>query len=204
MARIAKADYLSLMVDAARRRLEAGDEVTIGAIAAELGVSAGLVHFYFGSRQALIDAAWRSIMMAFVANDQDDVTTFAETSDWDGVAELVRRIFSPERDLVHLTHVRAAVEAMRAPELRALLLEATDVTVASWKELIDRYSALGVVSTPLDSEALAMLFMAVPMGIAVVAPELTDRQRSTVAEAWAMMIRAVLDPTFTVPHPPRA
>ncbi|MBI5090009.1 MAG: TetR family transcriptional regulator [Actinobacteria bacterium] len=202
MARIAKADYMSIMVEAARRRLEAGDEVTIGAIATELGVSPGLVHFYFGSRQALIDAAWRSIMMAFVANDQDDVTTFAETNDWDGVTELVHRIFANERDAVHLTHVRAAVEAMRAPELRRLLLEATDVTVASWKELIERYTALGVVSSPLDAEALAMLFMAVPMGVAVVAPELTDHQREIVAEAWAMMIRAVLDPTFVVPGRP--
>ena len=66
------------------------------AVATELEVSPALVHFYFGSRQTLVDAAWRSIMMAFVSSDQDDVVTFAETSDWDGVGDLVRRIFSPE------------------------------------------------------------------------------------------------------------
>jgi AcrR family transcriptional regulator len=192
---------MPLMIDAARRRLEAGDEVTIGAVAAELEVSPALVHFYFGSRQALVDAAWRSIMMAFVSSDQDDVVTFAETSDWDGVGDLVRRIFSPDRDVVHLTHVRAAVEAMRAPALRQLLVEATDVTVGEWKSLIDRYRAAGVVSTPLDGEALGLLFVAVPMGVAVVAPELTDRQRAIVAEAWATMIRAVLDPDFVLPRP---
>lgn len=189
---------MPLMIEAAGRRLALGQEVTVAAVAAEVGVSPGLVHFYFGDRQQLVDAAWRTILMAFVPSDQADVTAFAETRDWDGVAELVRHIFSAERDQVHLSHVRASVEAQRSEVLRALMAETTEVTVESWRSIMDRYIALGVASTPLDTEALALMFVAMPMGVAVVAPELTDHQRAIVAEAWSTMIRAVLDPEFSV------
>lgn len=199
MARPPKADYRPLMEAAAHRMLMAGEDLTVAGIASDVGVSPGLVHFYFGDRQALVDAAWRSIFMAFVDSDLDDTAAFAEANDWNGVNELVQRIFARDRDSTHLTHVRASVESRSNQALADLLAESTENTVASWKTIMDRYIEAGVADTPLDTEALATLFVAVPMGVAVVAPSLSDEQREMVAQAWATMIRAVLEPGFELP-----
>lgn len=199
MARTPKEDYRPLMEAAAARMLMAGEELTVSGVANEVDVSAGLVHFYFGDRQSLVDAAWRSIFMAFVDSDLDDTTAFAEANDWNGVNEIVHRIFAEDRDSTHLTHVRASVEARGNEALAELLADATRNTVASWRTTMDRYIEAGVAATPLDTEALATLLVAVPMGVAVVAPSLTDEQRNGVAEAWATMIRAVLEPGFELP-----
>ncbi len=196
MARKANADYKPLMTEAAVRRILAGEPVTITAIAEEFGVSTALVHFYFGNHEALLEAAWTSLFMAFVDNDVADVENFADSVDWSGLYDLVALVFSRERDGVHRAHVRASADAQAGGPLRRRLDASTATTVAGWKELVERYTELGVVRTPLDPEALALLIASVPMGVTVLAPDLTDEQRSNLAEAWATMLRAVLDPDF--------
>lgn len=196
MARKAGADYKPLMTEAAVRRLLAGEPVTIAAIADEFEVSKPLVHFYFGNLEALLEAAWESLFMAFVDNDTADVAKFGDAVDWEGLNGLVAQVFSPERDDVHRAHVRASADAQAGGPLRRQLDASTKDTIAGWVELVEQYSELGVVSTPLDPEALALLIAAVPMGVTVMVPELTDVQRTNVATAWASMLRAVLDPDF--------
>lgn len=199
MGRRPKHDYRPMMVAAARRALERGDEVSITAIAAELEVSPSLVHFYVGDRQRLVDEAWREILLAFVDDDLGEVASFAEARDWDGMAGLVQRVFSAERDAVHVTHVRAAVEALSSEALAAVIADATRTTIESWQSLLELSTAAGVVSTHLDSEAVARIVIALPLGMAVIGTDLDDRQRVALAEAWTTMLRAVLDPTFD-PH----
>jgi AcrR family transcriptional regulator len=98
MARTAKADYRALMTQVARRRLESGEEVTVTSVAAELNVSPGLVHFYFGDRQSLLNSAWQEILMAHVDGDVAAVRSFAESADWNGLRELSDRVFAEDRD----------------------------------------------------------------------------------------------------------
>lgn len=192
-----------MMVAAARRALERGDEVSITAIATELEVSPSLVHFYVGDRQTLVDEAWRKILMAFVADDLDDVRSFAEGRDWDGVSDLVQRIMAPDRDVVHLTHVRAAVEALNSAALAQIIADATATTIDSWRSLMELSAQAGIIETALDPEAVARIIMALPLGLAVVGgTDLDDVQRRSLATAWSTMIRATLDPDFD-PHASR-
>ncbi|MGY6499459.1 MAG: TetR/AcrR family transcriptional regulator [Acidimicrobiales bacterium] len=200
MARAPKADYVPLMIAAARRRIEAGEEVSVTRIAEELEVSPGLVHFYFGDRQSLVDAAWREILMAYVNHDLGTVSELAEEANWDGIHELVRQIFSPERDDIHLAHVAASVEATRSEVLADTFAEATAVTVESWKALMEAGIEMGLADTALDTETLGLMFMALPLGVTAVRPDLSAEQREHLANAWTAMIRAVLDPTYVVPR----
>lgn len=201
MGRTPKEDYVPLMTAAARRRLEAGDEVRISDIANELDVSPSLVNFYFGDRQRLVEAAWREILLAHVHDDQGDVVGATEAHDWDALHALVRRVFTPEREAVRLTHLRAAVEARRNDHLAALVDDVHDATVAGWSELVRAGNAVGVASTALDPDAIARLIVGVPMGISATSPGLSAERLAAVADAWFAMLRAVLDPDY---EPPRA
>jgi AcrR family transcriptional regulator len=198
MARTAKADYRALMTDAARRRLENGEEVAVTSIAAELDVSPGLVHFYFGDRQSLLNAAWQQILMAHVDDDLASVRTFAEQANWMGVHELTDRVFSADRDDIHLAHLRASVESMHDHELSRIFDEATEVTITHWAEQVRLAMENGVARTSLDPRAIGVLIMAVPLGVAVTRPRLSPDERTAVSEAWATMLRAVLQPGFSM------
>jgi AcrR family transcriptional regulator len=199
MARPPKDDWVPLMRGRAVERLKAGSDVKVMEIAEELGTSPGLVHFYFGDRQHLIDEAWREILWSFVEEDSDEVTRFAKERDWDGVSALIRRILSPDRDATHLAHVRAAAEGQQSSDLDGTLREVHEATIVRWRELIQASVADGTITTDLDADALATLIVAVPLGLAAVVPALSPERRREVARAYATMLRAVLDPEYD-PH----
>lgn len=199
MARPPKKDYVPLMIAAAKRRLLAGEEVRVTDIATELGVSGPLVHYYFTDRQELVDAAWRDILHAFVADDHEETRQYASATDWEGVQALIERVFAPQRDAVHVAHLRAAVEAMSSEELTATVTDVHEATIAGWQELLEAAMADGVVRTDLDPRAVAILVVSISLGVTAVLPELARTDRRNVATTWATMLRAVLDPTFD-PH----
>jgi AcrR family transcriptional regulator len=199
MARPPKDDWVPLMRGKAVERLQAGSDVKVMEIAQELGTSPALVHFYFGDRQHLIDEAWRVILWSFVEDDAAQVSAFAADRDWDGVASLVREILSARRDATHAAHVRAAAEGQHSPDLAATLTEVHESTIATWRDLLQRSIADGVVATDLDADALATLIVAVPIGLAAIVPDLSTARRREIARAYTTMLRAVLDPEFT-PH----
>jgi AcrR family transcriptional regulator len=198
MARPPKDDWVPLMRGRAAARLAEGRDVRIMEIAAELGTSPALVHFYFGDRQRLIDAAWRQILEAYVEDDAARIADAAARTDWDAVAALVREILAPERDAVHRAHVRAAAEGQRSEALAGVLDEVHDATVTRWRDLLVASIERGAAATPLDPQALALLIVAVPLGLAIVRPELEEAQRRSLAEAYTAMLRSVLDPDFDV------
>jgi AcrR family transcriptional regulator len=172
--------------------------VTVAAIAAELEVSPGLVHFYCGDRQSLINAAWQEILMAHVADDLASINELAEKANWDGVKTLTDQIFDASRDEVHLAHLRASVDSQQDPPLSEIFDSATDVTTRYWEDQVAAGIALGTVATPLDLHALSILIMAVPIGVAAVKPRLTAEERAAVSAAWSTMLRAVLEPGFSM------
>jgi AcrR family transcriptional regulator len=198
MARTAKADYRALMTQVARRRLENGEEVAVTSIAAELDVSPGLVHFYFGDRQSLVNAAWNEILMAHVSDDLATVDQLAEEANWSGLRSLTDRVFDSSRDDIHLAHLRASVESQQNHELSQIFDAATEVTTRYWEDQIAAGIAVGVARTPLDLHALAILIMSVPLGVSVAKPRLTEDERVALSEAWSTMLRAVLEPGFSM------
>lgn len=199
MARTAKADYRALMTQVARRRLENGEDVAVTTIAAELDVSPGLVHFYFGDRQSLINAAWQEILMAHVSDDLATVDQLTAQSDWAGVRALTDRVFSEDRDDVHLAHIRASVESQFDTQLAEIFDHATAITTRYWEEQMRAAIALEVARTNLDLHALSILIMSVPLGVAAAQPRLTPEEREALSEAWSTMLRAVLEPGYTPP-----
>ena len=194
MARTPKEDYRPLMVAAAVKRLRVGEEVKIQDIADELNVSTALVHFYFKEKQDLVAAAWREIFLSFVADDQQKIDEFTPGSNWQGVAELVRDIFSPNRDETHLAHFRGLAEAQRNPKFAQIAAEVQSETVTSWVKLMRKGEEMGTVKLRIDPEVLALLITAVPPGISAIKPELTDAEREQLALVWVNMLRSVLDP----------
>jgi AcrR family transcriptional regulator len=199
MARPPKEDWVPLMRRTAVKRLQEGRDVKVMDVAEELGTSPALVHFYFGDRQHLVDEAWREILWAFVDDDAERVAGLAEDRDWEGVQRLVHEILSEERDATHSAHLRAAGEAVSSGDLRATLREVHEATIERWAALMRSASVEGQISTRLDLDALATLLVAVPIGLAAVDPVMEPSRRQKVAEAYAVMLRAVLDPDFS-PH----
>jgi AcrR family transcriptional regulator len=197
MARPPKEDWVPLMREKAVERLQAGLDVKVMEIAEELGTSPALVHFYFGDRQHLVDEAWRDILWAFVEADSEQVAAFAKDRNWEGVAALISDILSEQRDAVHRSHVRAAGEGVRSADLSATLREVHEATIANWVALIRQAAADGAVSTPLDDDALATIIVAVPIGLAAVAPDMSPERRTNVARAYTAMLRSLLDPDYS-------
>lgn len=199
MARPPKADYVPLIVAAARRQLEAGEDVNITAIAKELGISPALVHFYVGGREALLVMAWREIFMAFVHDDHAAVAEAAANEDWERLGDIVQAVFAPERDEAHRSHIRAAAEAQRSEPLADLLEETTCHTVELWTRTIEHGIEAGIARTDLDPESIARLIVGAALGVTVACPTLDDRQRQELARTWTAMLRGILQPGF---HPP--
>jgi AcrR family transcriptional regulator len=189
------------MIEAATRRLLAGDEVRMTDIATELQVSGPLVHYYFSDRQELVDAAWREILLSFVDDDHERMVQHAGDADWDGVRALIEQVFAPERDAVHRTHLRATVEAATSEGLAAQLADAHEATITRWQTLMETAQRAGVIDSGLDTRAVATLAVAVSLGVAAVRPDPPAGERYAIAEAWTVLLRSALDPGY---RPPRS
>jgi AcrR family transcriptional regulator len=194
MARPPKEDWVPLMRSEAVKRLREGRDVKVMEIAEQLGTSPALVHFYFGDRQHLVDEAWREILWAHVDEDTARAADFVKARDWDGMVELVHDVLSEERDAVHTAHVRAAGAGQTSADLAATLREVHEATIDSWVQLLRRTVTEAGVRTELDLDALATLIVAMPIGLAAVDPDMEPSRRDAVAEAYALMLRAVFDP----------
>jgi AcrR family transcriptional regulator len=181
------------MISAAANKLRRGDEVKVSEIANELGVSTALVHFYFKERQDLVAAAWREIFLAFVTEDQARIDQFAPGNNWEGVAGLVREIFSKERDEIHLAHFRGLYEATKNPKFAEIAAGVQAETVKSWVELMQKYEQLGIVKLRVPSEIVALLITSVPPGISAIRPDLNEQEREHLALLWVNMLRSALD-----------
>ena len=99
-----------------------------------------------------------------------------------------------DRDRDRATHLRAAVEGQRSPELAGTLASEHARTVGAWEALLRRSLASGVVATDLEPRALAALVVTLPLGLSAVLPGLDDATRVAIADAWTAMLRAVLHP----------
>lgn len=194
MARPAKADYVPLMVQLVSKKLLANQEVKIADVASELSVSPALVHFYFSDLKTLIDAAWQNIFMAYVNEDLAAVDKFAPGKNWEGVKQLIDEIFSEERDEIHFAHARTLSNRFNSDDFNALISETHEAQINEWQKLMEKYTKEGIVDPITDVRALALLFVAVPLGVSLVKPTLTPGERKSLSEAWLTMIRGIMDP----------
>lgn len=194
MARPAKADYVPLMIQLVSKKLLANKEVKIADVASELNVSPALVHFYFHDLKTLVDAAWQHIFMAFVNEDLAAIDEFAPGKNWDGVKQLIDEIFSEKRDDIHFAHARALSNRFNSEDFDALISETHEAQITEWQKLMEKYSKEGIVNPLVDVRALALLFVAAPLGVSLVKPALTPGERKSLSEAWLTMIRGIMDP----------
>lgn len=194
MARPAKADYVPLMVQLVSKKLLANQEVKIADVASELSVSPALVHFYFNDLKTLINAAWQNIFMAYVNEDLAAVDEFAPGKNWEGVKQLIDEIFSEERDEIHFAHARTLSNRFNSEDFNALISETHEAQINEWQKLMEKYTKEGIVDPITDVRALALLFVAVPLGVSLVKPTLTPGERKSLSEAWLTMIRGIMDP----------
>ena len=199
MARPPREDWVPVMLAAAAERLRAGEDVKVVELAKELDASPALVHFYFGDRQHLVDEAWREVLTAFVDPDRERVEDAGSRRDWDAMRRLIGEILSPEREATRAAHLRAVAEAKRSPDLAGTIAEVHEETVRAWADLLRLTIERGGAETPFSHEAIALLVVAVPLGLSAVAPDLDDERRAEVADAYTAMLRAVMDAGYS-PH----
>jgi AcrR family transcriptional regulator len=184
------------MIELVSKKLLKNEEVKIADIAIELNISSALVHFYFNDLKTLTDAAWQNIFMRYVDEDINAIDAFAPDKNWEGVKELIDQIFSQDRDLNHFAHAKALTNRFNSNEFNEVVEESHDAQIRLWKELMHKYTQEGIVDPVVDTKSLALLFIAAPLGIALVEPELSETERKGLANAWLTMIRAVMDPDF--------
>ena len=196
MARPAAADYRKLMIERGVEKIKQGLPVKILEITKELGISNALGHFYFNGQTELANASWRELFLSNVKEDFERLDAYGEATDWQGVAELIYEVFSPERTAIRQTHLRAIVQSFSDEELKEIMATSHKVTRDLWVEILNKYAERGVLKLRLPVDQIALIFVAAPFGITAIAGELDEDGRKQAHEAWLGTVRALTDPDF--------
>ena len=196
MARPAAADYRKLMIERGVEKIKQGLPVKMLEITKEFGISNALGHFYFNGQTELVNASWRELFLSNVKEDFERLDEYGEATDWEGVAELIYEVFSPERTAIRQTHLRAIVQSFSDNELREIMATSHKVTRDLWVEILNKYAERGVLKLRLPVDQIALIFVAAPFGITAIAGELDEDGRKQAYEAWLGTVRALTDPDF--------
>jgi AcrR family transcriptional regulator len=192
MARPARADHSTLLIDEVAKQLLAGDEVHIANACKAIGIAPSLANHYFHDKSDLVRSAWLKIVLAFIAEDYEQLDQFGQNADWDGVAQLITKVFSPERTGVRQAHIRGLAAGSQDPVLGKAIATAQRETTENWLGLLENYAKAGVLEPKVDLRTIAIMFTALPIGVTAVQGELSEPARKAMAETWVTMLRAVL------------
>lgn len=192
MARLARADHSSLLISEVSRQLLNGEDVHIAKACRAVGIAPSLANHYFEDKAELVREAWLKIVLAFITEDYKKLDRFGQTSDWDGVAEFVSEVFSPERTNFRQAHIRGLAEGSKDTALRSRVLRSQEETTQRWLGLLENYAKAGVLKPKVDLRAVAIMFSALPVGVTAVQGELSESDGRALAETWVTMLRSVL------------
>ena len=196
MARPAAADYRKLMIERGVEKIKQGLPVKMLEITKEFGISNALGHFYFNGQTELVNASWRELFLSNVKEDFERLDEYGEATDWEGVAELIYEVFSPERTAIRQTHLRAIVQSFSDNELREIMATSHKVTRDLWVEILNKYAERGVLKLRLPVDQIALVFVAAPFGITAIAGDMDEQFRKLASDAWLTTVRALTDPDF--------
>lgn len=152
---------------------EIGESGTAGlrvvAVAHEAGVSQGMIRYYFGNRQGLVDEA---LARRFGERFGQFMGVFAErTKECSTPAEfrlviqgVLEAVFVPERASMRLERNSDVGEAVARPALAAKIAAEREKSLGELRDIVSDAQARGLMRADLDPTAVASLHLAMVHG----------------------------------------
>ena len=150
-----------------------GDSGTAGlrvvAVAHEAGVSQGMIRYYFGDRQGLVDEA---LARRFSARFGEFMGVFAERTkgcstpaEFRSVIQAVlKEVFVPARSSMRLERNSDLGEAVARPALAAKIAAEREKSLGELRDIVADAQARGLMRADLDPAAVAGLHLAMVHG----------------------------------------
>ncbi len=190
------------IVEAAVRAIDEGGEaaVRISTVAREAGVTQGMISYYFGGREGLIQEAQ---MLRFSSVVNDDIKALEkkarETTNVQDLREFIalvtRQIVTIDRASGRATRLMAIGAALPRPDLLDVIADAQSTLVDELEKVILIGQARDLVRKDRDPRALAVLIMSYNTGLVVAD---IDRQRPSDAHL-AEVIDGFVDSFLRLP-----
>lgn len=190
------------IVEAAVRAIDEGGEaaVRISTVAREAGVTQGMISYYFGGREGLIQGAQ---MLRFSSVVNDDIKALEkkarETTDVQDLREFIalvtRQIVTIDRASARATRLMAIGAALPRPDLLDVIADAQSTLVDELEKVILIGQARDLVRKDRDPRALAVFIMSYNTGLVVAD---IDRQRPSDAHL-AEVIDGFVDSFLRLP-----
>lgn len=190
------------IVEAAVRAIDEGGEaaVRISTVAREAGVTQGMISYYFGGREGLIQEAQ---MLRFSSVVNDDIKALEkkarETTDVQDLREFLalvtRQIVTIDRASARATRLMAIGAALPRPDLLDVIADAQSTLVDELEKVILIGQARDLVRKDRDPRALAVFIMSYNAGLVVAD---IDRQRPSDADL-AEVIDGFVDSFLRLP-----
>ena len=171
--------YMATNSDPVRERILTAAQRVIGesgtaslrvvAVAHEAGVSQGMIRYYFGDRQGLVDEALArrfrerfGELMGVFADAVRECSTPAEFKA--AILRVFDVLFVPERTQLRLERNSDVGEAVARPALAAMIAVERDVVLDQLADVIADAQARGLMKKNLDPAAVAALHLAMVHG----------------------------------------
>lgn len=190
------------IVEAAVRAIDEGGEaaVRISTVAREAGVTQGMISYYFGGREGLIQEAQ---MLRFSSVVNDDIKALEkkarETTNVQDLREFIalvtRQIVTIDRASARATRLMAIGAALPRPDLLDVIADAQSTLVDELEKVILIGQARDLVRKDRDPRALAVFIMSYNTGLVVAD---IDRQRPSDAHL-AEVIDGFVDSFLRLP-----
>ena len=184
------------IVDAAVAAIDTGGEaaVRISTVARDAGVTQGMISYYFGGREGLIQEAQ---LIRFSSTVTDDIRALekkaretTEVQDLrDFQREVTHQVVSLSRASARATRLMAIGAALPRPELLEVIAQAQSKLVDEMEKVILIGQARDLVRKELDPRALAVFILSYNTGLVVAD---IDQQRPS-DENLAQVINLFVD-----------
>jgi AcrR family transcriptional regulator len=162
------------IVEAAVRAIDSGGEaaVRISTVARDAGVTQGMISYYFGGREGLIQEAQLQRFSSTVTDDIKALERKArETTDVmelrDFLAATTTHVVKLERASARAIRLMAIGAALPRPDLLEVIAEAQSALVDEMEKVILIGQARDLVQKDLDPRALAAFILAYNTGLVV-------------------------------------
>lgn len=138
-------------------------------VSRDAGVSQGMIRYYFGDRQGLVDAALAARFAQRFGEFLDDfAAATARCSTQDEFRAVISRVleavFVPARTTMRLERNSDVGEAVARPSLATKIAEQRDRALHILRDVVRDAQARGLMRTDVDAEAVAAFHLAMVHG----------------------------------------
>lgn len=194
MSRKPNEELIQKLLDLAELELRKGNRPEMKKLAESVDASPSIINHYFNDAQGLINQAWKNIVSKYVADDYKLLRSLAEANDWDGVEKLVSEVFSSQRHLSRLAHLRGLAEGLGSPELLTEIVKVQDETISTWEKFLEEFETKGIITLRAPARVVASFIVGVPLGVSATLVEPTDSDLEEFSNTWNQIIQSLLKP----------